>query len=69
MHQEAKKKKQKKKRKKKERRAKAREKSNQEATGGGVVRLERQQGAGKAVEANTAGKRRRNKDKDRVVVC
>ena len=59
----------KRKRKKKENRVKAREASEQEATEGAVARVERQQGAGKAVEADTADKRERNKDKDRVVVC
>ena len=63
-----KKKKKKEKRKKKERIAKPREASKQEATEGCVARLERQEGAGKAVEASTASKRERNKDKDKVVV-
>ena len=66
------KKKRKKKAKKQKKRAKAREAreaSEQKATVGGVARLERQEGAAKAVEANTAGKRERNKDKDKVVVC
>ena len=65
-YQKRKKKKQKKKekRERKKKRVKVREASNQEATEGGVAGLESQQGAGKAVEANTAGKRERNKDKD-----
>ena len=40
---------------------------NKKQAEGGVARLERQQGARKAVEADTADKRQRNKD--RVVVC
>ena len=58
-----------KKRKKKKKKSKVREASDQEATEGGAAGLERQEGAEKAVEANTAGKRERNKDKDKVVVC
>ena len=55
--------------KKKEKKVKVREASNQEATEGGVAGLGRQEDVEKAVEANTAGKRERNKDKDKVVVC
>ena len=66
---EAKKKTKEKKRKTRKKRVTVREASEQEATEGGVARLERQEGAGKAVEASTAGKRKRNKDKDKVVLC
>ena len=54
------------KKKKKKKRVKAREVSNQEPTEGSVARLERQRGAGKAVEEDTAGKRHKE---TKIVVC
>ena len=55
-----------KKKKQKKKRVKAREASNKEPTEGSVARLERQRGAAKAVEEDTAGKRYKE---TKIVVC